>query len=305
VDFEKKIENTELDGEVKVELVRYYEELKGHDYSDRTIRSYLNTLIKFLKKVKKPVKTIDGADISHYLSKTKVSGRSKAHCKSVLMGFFNEFLDMGINLKRRMMRGEGFSDYHVEPLKIYQVVSLMENAPSLRGLVAIKLGYDGMLRVSEVVSLKLSDIDFESKTIYARRSKWGSEGRVKLSEDTLETLGEFIEGKFGDSWNGTEYLFAHGEGHYCTKTIQEDFKKAKKGANLGREGVDLTKCGFHILRHSMATYLFWSGVNLTVVSKQLRHKNPTTTLDSYMHLIDNKKEILSGWWKDRYARMYL
>ncbi|MFT7184631.1 MAG: integrase/recombinase XerD, partial [Oceanicoccus sp.] len=129
----------------------------------------------------------------------------------------------------------------------------------------IALAYSSGLRVSEVVALKVQDLDFEQALLYVRQGKGGKD-RISLLSSNLD-LRKFCRRKALN-----DYLFESVRGgKLTTRTLQKVFKQACARVELNK------KASFHSLRHSFATHLIEKGVNLRYVQELLGHNNIQTT----------------------------
>lgn len=124
--------------------------------------------------------------------------------------------------------------------------------------------YTGM-RQGEIMRLNWSDIDFQNKVISVRLSKPGKFRKVPLHED-LAALLKARAKKSGVIFNGT------------VRTLEWEFFKIKRDRIK-----DVEDFRFHDLRHTFASLLIKSGVDIYTVSKLLGHGQVTTT-QIYSHL---------------------
>ncbi len=144
----------------------------------------------------------------------------------------------------------------------------------------VRVTYGCGLRISEALKLKTSDIDRHRMFLTIRRGKGKRDRFVPLSKSLLEDLEVYwkdVRPKVGG-----DYLFlsTYKEGYPPSScSVRNAFKKAIKEIGV------IKKAGLHTLRHSMATHLLESGVNLKSVQYILGHKHLTTTL-IYSHMTD-------------------
>lgn len=131
-------------------------------------------------------------------------------------------------------------------------------------MIAIYTG----LRRSEILNLKVSDINLRDRHILIRESKNGEIRYVPINSLLMNTLKSVINN------TNCEYLFAGPDGN-PVKTV----KKAFWGA-LRRSGIEHLR--FHDLRHSFGSYLSMSGVDIATIQKLMGHKEISTT-ERYLH----------------------
>ena len=170
------------------------------------------------------------------------------------------------------------------------------------------------LRVGELCGLRWCDIDFDNKyltvnnqVIYDRQLKMlvfskilktdTSHRKITLPQiliDHLQTIKHDV--------SATNFVVLNREGLMCnprnlsmnfTQSIQkykysiEDMKKDDK--KIPNNYMQLKQITFHALRHTHATLLIFNGENIKVISERLGHKNISTTLDTYTHVMDDMK----------------
>jgi site-specific recombinase XerD len=139
--------------------------------------------------------------------------------------------------------------------------------------------YSSGLRVSEVVNLKLSDIDSENMQLLVRSGKGNKDRYTLLSRKTLLFLRQYYT-----SYRPTEWLFYSGYDKtrpLSSRTAQKVFKDSTIKAGISKSVT------IHTLRHSFATHLLMNGANLVTIQALLGHKNIKTTM-IYLHLAPGK-----------------
>lgn len=136
------------------------------------------------------------------------------------------------------------------------------------------LTYSGGLRVSEAVNLSLEDISTERKLIHIKGAKGRKDRFTLLSDTTLKTIRIYIEFYKPEVW-----LFPsiYKKSHTTTRTAERVFEQACEKAVIVK-GVSI-----HSLRHSFATHLLESGVDLRYIQELLGHKSSKTT-EIYTHV---------------------
>jgi len=162
------------------------------------------------------------------------------------------------------------------------VLSTEEFQLLLNGIVNLKhksivaLMYSSALRVSELINLKVKDIDSKNKKINIRSSKGKIDRVVMLDESILNLLRQYW-----GQYKTVEYLF-EGEkgGKYSVTSVQNIVKSKAKSAGINK------RISSHSLRHSCLTQLIKNGVDLRRVQKIAGHKNINTTA-GYIKIIDS------------------
>ncbi len=148
-------------------------------------------------------------------------------------------------------------------------------APALlKHRIVLTLIYSAGLRGQEVINLKISDIDFERKTIHIRQSKYRKDRIVPLSDYMARGLKKYLALEHPHVYllNGKEP-----DGRYSIRGLSWVMRQALKNTNI-RKSVNL-----HSLRHSYATHLLEEGVNIVTVKELLGHSEVATTM-IYLHV---------------------
>jgi len=148
-------------------------------------------------------------------------------------------------------------------------------APTLlKHRIVLTLIYSAGLRSQEAINLKLSDIDFERKTIHIRQSKYKKDRIVPLSDYIAKGLVKYISAEHPHIWlfNGKEP-----DGRYSVKGLSWIMRENLKKTDIKKD------VSLHSLRHSYATHLLEDGVNIVTIRELLGHAHITTTM-IYLHV---------------------
>lgn len=151
---------------------------------------------------------------------------------------------------------------------------LFKSPMLLKHRIALTLIYSAGLRSQETINLKLSDIDFERRTIHIRQSKFKKDRIVPLSGYMAQGLKKYISAEHPHIWlfNGKEP-----DGRYSVKGLSWIMRETLKKTDI-RKDVSL-----HSLRHSYATHLLEDGVNIVTIKELLGHAHIATTM-LYLHV---------------------
>ena len=144
----------------------------------------------------------------------------------------------------------------------------------LKHRIVLTLIYSAGLRGQEAINLKISDIDFERKTIHIRQSKYKKDRIVPLSEVMAIGLKLYLEVEKPHIWlfNGKEP-----DGRFSVRGLSWVMRETLKKTNITKN------VNLHSLRHSYATHLLEQGVNIVTVKELLGHAEITTTM-IYLHV---------------------
>ena len=155
-----------------------------------------------------------------------------------------------------------------------QIIDLIQNAPRYKHQVLFLFFYATGMRLSEVLNLKLEDMDSKTRQIHVHRGKGAKDRIVPIPADLLPVLG-----RYNIFYRPKNFLF---NGRYSgtrlsDKAAQNAFMVAKKKAKIS------VQASPHVLRHCFATHHLEAGTNIVALQQMLGHKHLKTTLQ-YVHL---------------------
>ena len=147
------------------------------------------------------------------------------------------------------------------------IAKIFAQVGNLKHLVMLKLCYGMGLRVSEIVSLKITDVDSGRMLVHIEAAKGKKDRCVTLPSSILDDLRNYYK-----SYHPKIYLFEgqHG-GQYAIRSAQAVFKRAMRKAKINKS------IGIHGLRHSYATHLLECGTDMYFIQKLLGHRDIKTT----------------------------
>lgn len=168
----------------------------------------------------------------------------------------------------------------------------LEKDEGLRDRALLEVMYSSGLRVSELLNLKISQINFE-KGIIKIIGKGSKERRVPIGDYALEYLNRYIEGpRRKNPGRNTEFAFLNRYGKPLSR--QYFFLQVKKYALAAGIREEISP---HTLRHCFATHMLENGAELRAVQEMLGHSNIATT-QIYTNI--SSKRILSAY--DLYSK---
>ena len=264
-------------------------------YSNNTIESYkkdLDTFLEFFKKNNKEFTDINNKDIENYinfLKDKKLSEKSIARHISCLRGFY-KYLILEKEIKHNPMdfvempkiRKSLPKVLSKEEVELLLNIELKENY-DYRNKAMLELMYATGLRVSELINLKVHDIDLKM-ALLKTFGKGSKERIIPIGDYALAAIYEYLT-YYRDSFLKKEYndyLFLNNHGKKMTR--QGFFKIIK---NLARQKGIKTNFSPHTLRHSFATHLLDYGADLRSIQELLGHANISTT-QIYTHVSREK-----------------
>jgi site-specific recombinase XerD len=144
----------------------------------------------------------------------------------------------------------------------------------LKHRIVLALIYSAGLRGQEVINLKLSDIDFERKTIHIRQSKYKKDRIIPLSDYMAKGLKKYIlvVHPYIYLFNGKEL-----DGRYSIRGLSWVMREALKKTSIQKQ------VNLHSLRHSYATHLLEEGIDIVTIKELLGHADISTTM-IYLHV---------------------
>lgn len=250
-------------------------QLKGYSAStQRTYRNEFGLFLKHLKHLPAPEMTVQR--IKNYLQYCYASlqlTEATIHSRMNALKFYYE----------QVLGREKFFWEIPRPKKPLQLPRVISEEKILEGLMKMEnvkhrtllmTAYSAGLRVSEVVKLKITDLDADRMQIFIERAKGKKDRMATLSAVTLQVLREYLAAYKPKTW-----IF---EGLPRTepmsrRSAQAIFQQAYKDLGLP------PTVSFHSLRHSYATHLLENGTDIRYIQELLGHNDIKTTL-RYTHV---------------------
>ena len=271
------------------DFLEYLVVVKKH--SDNTIINYRVDLVEFINFVNDHI-DIKKQDVNNYLKylyDLKESKSSISRKLSSLRSFYNYLVKNNIveynyfkvikNPKKDNSLPKFVKEEDID--KMFLVPNTRTWIGS-RNLLIIRMLYATGLRVSELVNVKLNDINYNDRTIRVL-GKGSKERIVVFGNNTKETLEDYLNrGRRQVDFHNSEYLFLNKDGNrlstrYVRKIIDDIIFKASIEMHVSP----------HMLRHTFATGMLNNGADLVSVKDLLGHESLNTT-SIYTHVSDEK-----------------
>jgi integrase/recombinase XerD len=268
------------------ELQLFIETLQLKAYSESTIKTYRNEFAQLLYLLKGvSVSSMDGLKLRSYFlycTNTLKLSENTLHSRINALKFYFEKVLHRETLFFEIPRPK-------KPTLLPQVIStkdikkLFEVTLNPKHKLMLKICYGLGLRVSEIVNIKINDIDSESMQVFIERAKGKKDRYVNLPESILQQLREYYK-----AYKPKGYLFEGQYGNqYSIRSVQKVFKDAMNKARINKD------VGIHGLRHSFATHLLDSGTDIKFIQELLGHNDIKTTL-RYIHVTrQSLKNVIS------------
>lgn len=250
------------------------QELIIRGFSKRTIKQYIAHNQRFLQFVAKSAREVGAEDIKKYLLVLRVrenyTNTSLNNVISALKFYYNEILKRKLFQSIKRPTREKFLPVVLSRPEIQRIIAAPHN---LKHRVLLAVAYGAGLRVSEVVGLKVFDVDLDALIVHVKGAKGNKDRITVFPEKMVPDVQTLIAGKRAE-----EYVFHSAQGgRLTTRTAQKVFEIALRSSGIQKAA------SFHSLRHSFATHLLENGVDIRYVQELLGHANIKTT-QAYTHV---------------------
>ena len=265
------------DFEVKLRLQRY---------ALSSIKAYKNALAKFLNAFQhKDLAQVNLEQIQDFLHRLQtkycISPVYQKQILACIVKFYLLYYDRKLELS--MLYPKRKPKLLPKYLTVVEVKRLLQQCTNLKHSCILKILYGCGLRVSEVIALKIADVDSAAMRIHIRAAKGKKDRVVPLPQTVLHNLRQYYL-----VYCPKDYLFEwQNGGNYSAKSIQSFIKKYAREAKIQKSVTP------HMLRHSYATHQLENGVNIRYVQALLGHNSIKTT-ELYTHLIKISKNNIAS-----------
>lgn len=268
---------TNISGEVIQSCNQLEFWMKHKRYSESTIRTYCRSLKVFLTYVQPtPFNTITNHDIvrfvNGYILKNKLSFSFQNQVINAVKLYFREILHSKLDVETIERPRREYKLPNV--LSKEEVKSILEVLTNVKHRTMLSLIYACGLRRSELLNLKIGDVNSKRYMLIIRNSKGYKDRQIPISDKTIEMLRDYYKAYKPKIW-----LFEGQKSRkkYSEESLAKVLKHAVNRANI-KKPVTL-----HWLRHSYATHLLEAGTDLRYIQELLGHKSSKTT-EIYTHV---------------------
>ena len=265
------------------------------NFSDNTLDAYLRDIRKLRDYADSEMENLGPLEITYenlqeylfQLSKKKFSERTQARWISSIKAFFKYLVDDEVRTDNpsSLLEGPKLGLYLPDTLSfddVEKIISAIDISTDLgrRNHCMIEVLYGCGLRVSELIDLKISNINF--KELYLKVDGKGDKSRfVPLANWTSKLIKEYISevrSKYKINKKCEDILFLNSRGSAMSRVIVFIIiKELTEKAGINK------KISPHTFRHSFATHLLQNGADLRYIQEMLGHSSITTT-EIYTHL---------------------
>ena len=252
-------------------LQRMHELLLLKAYSPSTIQTYCNEFAQLLYLLRDmPVDTLTPERLRAYflycITKLKLSENTIHSRLNAVKFYFDQVLRREKFFFEEIPRPKK-REILPKALSKEDIARIFAKVDNPKHLLMLKLCYGMGLRVSEIINLKITNIDSKRMLVHIENAKGKKDRYVALPASILELLRTYYR-----AYQPKIYLF-EGQygGQYSIRSAQNVFKDALRKAKINKT------VGIHGLRHSYATHLMEAGTDMTFIQKLLGHSDLKTT----------------------------
>ncbi len=251
----------------KISLKQIENELKLRNYSQKTIKAYLYYIREYLRFAGQRKFTDKNEAARAYLLAKQRAGWSPQTINLALNSikfFYREILKSFEKIDLKFARRSQKLPVVLSRKEISKILNTITNQ---KHKLAIALSYAAGLRVSEIINLRVGDIDLDELVLHIKAGKGRKNRITTLPEKLKNDIKNLIAGK-----QARDLMFESNRGgKLSAASLQKAFQKALKKTGIKKPAT------FHSLRHSFATHLLENGVDVRYVQELLGHANIRTT----------------------------
>ena len=248
---------------------RMLEDMRMRQFAEHTQEGYIRAVRKLATFLGRSPHTATAEDLRRFQLHLVDTGSGPVTINATITGL-KFFFDITLGRPELMLK----MTHVAVPRKLPVILSpeevgrLIAAAPNLKHQAAMSVAYGAGLRVSEVVSLKVGDIDGERMTLRVEQGKGRKDRYVMLSPRLLEVLRDYWRIERPKPW-----LFpGDGAGRHITKNaVEQACQKAHRACGIDKPVTP------HSLRHAFATHLLEAGTDVRRIQLLLGHRSLSTT----------------------------
>jgi integrase len=255
--------------------------MQMHGFSQRTHESYVAAVLGLAKFAGRSPDTLQPSDLHAYFEHLVVERRlAPASVRLAYHGIRFLYLevlnwpavDLEVVLPKRPQRIPAL-------LTREEVAAILDACADARYRMMLTICYGCGLRLSEVLALRIADIDGERRLLRIEQGKGAKDRLVPLSPTLLEALRGYWR-----LYRPREWLFpGHAGKHLSETALQKTYLQAKRRAGVTKAG------GIHALRHAYATHQLAAGLQVERLQRLMGHACIQTTL-RYVHWLPSARE---------------
>lgn len=243
------------------------EELELRNMSKKTIKSYTGCLRAYFADKKSDLDTVDIEHIRQFILQKLRKGSASQTVNLYLNAIKFFYRDVQKSGQRIDIPFAKTPSALPVVLSRTEVDQILQETLNEKHRLMIALAYGAGLRVSEVISLRVKDIDLDALQLVVVLGKGSKDRMTIVPQSLVDDLRNCIAGKQSDDF---VFVSLRG-GKLTTSTLQKVFRRSLQKARINKNAT------FHSLRHSFATHLLENGTDIRYVQELLGHRNIRTT----------------------------
>ena len=266
-----------LKSNLELEIQKFAEWMQNRRYATSTVKTYTQSLSLFFRFMEnKNPEEITREDLENFHQNYILRRKYSAAFQSQVINAVKLYFSNQLKRKLEPIEIERPKQPRILPhvLSKEEVKAILQAHKNSKHRTMLSLIYACGLRRSELLNLKLTDVDSKRGMLRINQGKGAKDRVVPISEKTVEMLREYYRLE-----KPKVYLFeGSSEGKpYSAKSLENVLKQAIEKSGIKK------KPSLHWLRHSYATHLLESGTDLRYIQELLGHKSSKTT-EIYTHV---------------------
>ena len=253
----------------------YFQKLELRKYAYNTAKVYVSCFEAFINYYNNDeIDALSVQEIHLYLQFLINDGKSDSYLNQSINAI-KFYYEQVLGMPGRYYEIIRPKRHHTLPLVLdkSEVEAILNSISNIKHKCIIALLYSSGLRRSEVINLKIADVDSKRQMLFIRGAKGNKDRYSTLSQKLLPDLRRYFS-----NYKPKQFLFEGKPGQpYSPSSIRNILKKACLKAGIQKRVTP------HTLRHSFATHLLENGVDLRYIQNLLGHNNSKTT-EIYTHV---------------------
>jgi site-specific recombinase XerD len=252
----------------------FIQEMNRRNYSDQTIKNYINCIKVFFEWSKKDhPKNINESDIKLFLGKFHEVNTQKSYHSAI-----KKFYTICLNQKNKFKYIPYAKKSDKLPIVLSQseIQRMFDVCDNLKHKTILAVLYSTGIRVSELLNLKWKHIDRSRMVINIIAGKGKKDRQVPLNNQLITILEKYYK-----QYRTREYVFAgQKDERYSERSVGEVVKQLSEKAGINK------RVYTHLIRHCSFTHMVEEGTDINIIQKIAGHSNVKTT-HIYTHISHN------------------
>lgn len=256
--------------------VAYFNYLKGQRYSASTIRTYGTMATDYMLYLgQRDIKETSHRLIEKYCEDVIVRRGLSISYQRQFIGAIKLFCTLFKleQVDQDLLKRPKKERQLPVVLSAEEILEILRCTRNLKHRTALAMLYSAGLRISELLHMKVSDVDVPRRQIRIRQSKGKKDRYVVLSESYLLLYNNYL-----NTYEPKNFLIEGRDGQpYSTGSLRKVLERSCRRAGIQKHVTP------HTLRHSYATHLLENGIDIRYIQELLGHSKPETTM-IYTHV---------------------